>query len=178
MGTALQDLIDNSSPGVMPGDAAAMTATELFYAQRRVNLKNADLIDGYHAKTGAVNDALQQGQYRLGDNFDPSMYPRVPVSYVLGDPQGPFAFRFEEQTGPPACPAVPMWSPNPRVTPGNVDIDLTKKDGAFYDAGPRDGVANGEVVTGPDGHKYLKLASYLGVNKATGAIPGWYLLQP
>ncbi len=167
-----------ADPGVTPGDAQAMTDTELFYATRRMNLKNADLLAGYLAKTKAVNDALQQGQYRPGENFDPlTQYPRVPASFILGPPQGPFHYQYEEQTGGPVCMPVAMWVPEPKVTPGNIDIGpVDAANPAYYDAGPRDGVSSNQVVTGPDGRKYQKIGTYLGTNRATGAIPGYYLV--
>ncbi len=157
------------SPGVQPGDAAAMTATELFFAQRRVDLKNADLIAGYLQKAGDVNFALQQGQYRLGDNFELSMYPKVPASYVLGAPQGPFAFRYEEQTGPPVCPVVPMWQKEAAPPPKNIDVgDPVPGAPGWYIVGPRDTFPAGMTTPPqPDGHTYTKFGAVAG--------KGWYL---
>ena len=143
-----------------------------------VALKNPQLENGYRAKAKAFNDALQNGI-----EHHPENYPTVPASWVL-DPKPPDNlddlnfYVFYTQTGPPVCDPIPMWKPQPRVVPGNVDINFSRKDGAFFDAGPLDGVANNEIVKGPDGKRYQKIGTYLGTNVATGAIPGYYMLLP
>lgn len=160
-----------ANPGVQPGDAAAMTSTELFFAQRRVDLKNADLISGYLQKAGDVNHALQQGQYRLGDNFDVSMYPKVPASFVLGTPQGVFGYRYEEQTGPPVCPRVEMWTKQADAPAGTIDIgaEVPGAPGWFV-VGPQDRFPAGETTPPQsDGFRYQKFGAVAG--------KGWYLRQ-
>ncbi len=159
-----------ADPGVQPGDAVAMLTTELFFAQRRVDLKNADLLHGYLQKAGDVNYALQQGQYRPGDNFDPATdYPKVPASFVLGDPQGPFQFRYEEQTGPPVCPAVPMWQKEAAPPANNIDVgDPMAGAPGWFVVGPRDTFPVGQTTPPQaDGFRYQKFGAVAG--------KGWYL---
>lgn len=143
-----------------------------------VDRYNKQSADRYRAKCYAMNMALQNGI-----EHHPENYPKVPGAYQLDPPppsdgSEPDYFVYYTQGTRPVCDEVPMWNAQPRVKPGNVDINLSRKDGAFYDAGPLDAVENGQEVTGPDGKRYQKIGTYLGTQQATGAIPGYYMLLP
>ncbi len=168
------DIIVNAGSGTSEVDA---WANQLEASKWMVSIKNPQLVAGYRSKARSFNEALQNGI-----EHNPENYPKVPKSWVLEpapptDGSAPEYYVFYSQNGPPVCDAIPMWAPEPRVVPGNPDIDFSHKDGAYYDAGPRDGVADGEIVT-VAGKRYQKVGTYLGTNQATGKIPGWYLPLP
>lgn len=156
---------------VAPGDAGQMLASELFFAQRTCDLKTADAIHGYVGKCSDTNYALQQGQWRPGDNWNVEDYPKVPKSWVLStaDPNDAFRFRYPEQTGPPACPAIPMWTREADPPPGFIDIGARVPFApGWFIVGPRDRFEVGETTeVQPDGHKYQKVGAV--------AAKGWYI---
>ncbi len=170
------DIIVNAGSGTSEVDA---WANQFEASKWQVGRLNPQLVDRYTAQTSAFNAGLQNGI-----EHHPENYPKVPASWVLdpappSDGSAPQYYVFYSQTGGPVCPEIPMWTPKPKVTPGNVDIGPPDAgNSAYYDAGPNDAVPNGQIVTGPDGRRYQKIATYLGTNKATGAIPGWYLVLP
>ncbi len=144
-----------------------------------VDRYNKDSTDKYRAHCYAFNMGLQNGI-----EHHPENYPKVPGAYKLDPPppvdgSEPDYYVYYVQGDRPVCDEVPMWSAQPRVKPGNVDIGpQDASNPAYYDAGPNDGVVNGQIILGPDGRRYQKIGSMMGQNKITGAQGGWYLVMP